>query len=307
MLENKEKVYDLLIVGAGPAGYTASIYASRYKLSNAVVGDVFGGLTTTAHKICNYPSEESIQGFELTAKMQKNVQALGAELVFGKVVEVKKQDEIFCIKIENREDLKSKRIILATGSSHRSLGLENEKKFLGKGLSYCATCDGMFAKDKVASVVGGGNSAVTAALYLTDVAEKVYLIYRGEKLKAEPMWIDEIKKKKNLEIIYQANVIGLSGEEKLENITLDNKQEIKSDFIFIEIGSNPSSDIARQLGVLLDEKSYIKINSDQSTNVKNIWAAGDITNGSNNFRQITTACAEGAIAGESVFRSLMSS
>ncbi|MFA7662933.1 MAG: FAD-dependent oxidoreductase [Patescibacteria group bacterium] len=302
MLKNDLKIHDLLIIGAGPAGLTASIYASRYKLSNAIVGDVLGGLAAEAHKVSNYPSEDEIRGFELMGKMRQKAIGLGAELVFGKVIKLEKDGEFFVANLEDGQQVAGKKLLLATGSNRQRLEINNEKKFLGKGISYCSTCDGMFAKDKIAMVVGGGNSAVTAGIYLAEVAQKVFLVYRGQELKAEPMWIDEINKLEKVEIIYQASIKELIGEEKLEKVILDNDQEIEVNNLFVEIGSSPANELAQSLGVELDKKGYIKIDSAQATNIKNVWAAGDITTGSNGFKQIITACAEGAVAGESVFK-----
>lgn len=301
-----QKNYDLLIIGAGPAGYTASIYASRYRVSNAVIGDVFGGLATEAHKICNYPSEDKIAGFELMTKMQQNAQDLGGELIFGRVSKIKKENDNFRVFYNDTStgsvsELIAKKIILATGSKRRRLNLENEQKFLGKGVSYCATCDGAFVKDKIAMVVGGANSAVTAALHVSEFAKKVYLVYRGEKLKATPMWLEELNNTENIEVIYQAEVKELLGENKLDGVILTNGDEVSVEHLFVEIGADPANELAKSLGVELTEKGYIKVDKAQKTNVDGIWAAGDITDGSNNFRQIVTACGEGAVAAQDAF------
>ncbi len=300
--------YDLIIVGAGPAAYTASVYASRYKIKHLIIGEAVGGLMAEAHKICNYPSENEISGMELTQKMQAHAEALGASLVMDKVVKIdKKVDNGFILTTQNsRQTYEARTLLLTTGTKHRKLNLPNEEKFLGRGLSYCATCDAMFYRQKTVAVVGGSNSAHTAALYLAEVAEKVYQIYRGDKLRGETAWIDQVLANKKIEVIYQREIKELIGKEKLEAIRLDKpyqgQDKLAVDGLFVEVGSQPDTLLPEQLGVELDQARYIHVQVDQSTNVKGVWAAGDVTDASNNLRQIVTACAEGAIAAESIFK-----
>jgi len=184
------------------------------------------------------------------------------------------------------------------------LGAVGEKEFLGKGVSYCATCDGFFYRDKTVGIIGGSDSAVSAAVFMADIAKKVYLIYRGEKLKAENFWVVAAEKNKKIEIIYNTNVKEIKGEDKVAAVILDNiyqgSDELKLDGIFVEIGFIPSSEIVKDLGVELDEDGYIKIEKDGKTSANGIWAAGDITTGSNKFKQIITAASEGAIAASSI-------
>lgn len=300
--------YDLIIIGAGPAGLTASIYASRYRVSNVVIGQNIGGMALEAHKICNYPSEKDISGFELISKIQDNVKHQGAEIKIENILKINKQGEQFELITQSEKTLTARTLLVATGTIRRKLGLPDEEKFLGKGVHYCATCDGGFYRGKVVAIAGGSNSAMTAALYLAELAEKVYLIYRGQSLRGETAWVEELKNKPNIEIIYQSNVTALAGEGKLEKIILTNtensERELMVDGLFIEIGSEPDLDFFNSLGLDVNDKGYIKVNLDQSTNVEGIWAAGDVTTGSNNFRQIITACAEGAVAAESIFKYL---
>lgn len=301
--------YELIIVGAGPAAYTASVYASRYKINHLLIGEALGGLMAEAHKICNYPSETEISGMELMQKMHNHAQALGAEIVMDKVIEIKQQGEGFWLKTQNsQQEFTARTILLTTGTQHRKLNLAGEDKLLGKGVSYCTTCDAMFYRNKMVAVIGGSNSAHTAALYLAEVADKVYQIYRGESLRGETAWIEQVQSNDKIEVIYQTRPVALIGEERLVAIKLDKpyqgQNELKVDGIFIEVGSEPDSSLAKQLSLALDESNYIKVGSDQATNVKGVWAAGDVTNASNNLRQIVTACAEAAIAAESIFKYL---
>jgi len=298
---------DLVIVGTGPAGLTAALYAARYKLNALSIGQIDGGLMSEAHKICNFPTELSISGLDLTSKMKANALSQGAIIENGKVKDITKGENSFEVILDNKEKYFTKTILLATGTKHRQLGLKNENKFIGRGISYCATCDGMLFKNKIVAVIGGSDSALTSALYLAEIASKVYIIYRGKALRGEPAWLEKINNKKNIEIILNTNLKNLIGEEKLISVELDqpyqNQPLLNLDGIFVEIGTEPDDgDYIKNLGIELDNNNYIKVDSSQKTNIRGIWAAGDITNASNNFRQIITACAEGAIAAESINR-----
>ena len=256
MISNKNR-YDLLIIGAGPAGLTASIYASRYRLSHLVIGQVPGGLALEAHKVCNFPTEEEISGLELMSKMQSSAKKLGAEIVMDGVVKVIKKGDSFEIITAAKKSYQSKTVLIATGTKHRKLGVANEDKFVGKGISYCATCDAMFYKDKVVAVVGGSDAANTASVYLADVAKKVYQIYRRDKLRGETAWVDQVLGNSKIEVIFNNNVVGLGGDGKLKQIVLEkpfnNKKELAVDGVFVEIGSSPETELWKDLGVELDK------------------------------------------------------
>ena len=300
--------YSLIIIGAGPAGLTASIYASRYKIDNLIIGEVVGGLTFEAHKICNFPTEEEISGIELTEKMKNNAKSLGAVLRMDKVIGINKKNKLFEVVTQSGEEFYTEAILLATGTERRKLNIPKENELLGKGIHYCATCDAVFYKDKVVAVVGGGDSANTASFYLAKVAKKVYQIYRKDKLRGEGLWIDQVINNKKIEVIYNREVIGLEGKEKLKKIILNvsykGTKKIDIDGLFIEIGTVPVKGLIEKLSVNTDNYGYIKVNTDQTTSEKGIWAAGDITTNSNNFHQIITACSEGAIAAENIFNFL---
>lgn len=297
-------IYDLIIIGAGPAGITASIYASRYKLNHLVIGEIPGGLITEAHSICNFPTEMDINGFDLMQKMQNNAVHLGAEILsMERISKIEKEGEVFKLETESKKIFQSKTILLATGTKHRSLNIENEHKYLGRGLAYCATCDAMFFKDKIVSVVGGGNSALTAALYLAEVAQKVFLLARGEEFNGEIAWVDLVNKNEKIEVLFKTQVKELRGETKLTEIVLDKNGEEKVmslDGLFVEIGTDPDNFLSDQLGVETDKK-FLKVNQAQKTNIDGVWAAGDLTTNSNFFRQVITACSEGAIAAYDIF------
>ncbi|MDP1884522.1 MAG: FAD-dependent oxidoreductase [Candidatus Moranbacteria bacterium] len=306
---NENKIYDLIIIGAGAAGLTASLYASRYKLDHLLFGMEPGGQINEIHSLENWPGIVSIPGRELIGRMVEQVNNFGVQIKGESINSVQKNAEgIFEIESGNEKYL-ARTLIMAMGASYRKMNIPGEKEFTGKGVSYCATCDAMFFRNKIVSVIGGGNSAAVVALELTDFASKVYLVYRGEKLSAEPVWLDRLAANPKIEIIRQTNVIEIKGDVKVEKIILDraladDKTFLTVDGVFIEIGSEPGIELARKLGVETDEQNFIQVGADQSTNVPGVFAAGDITTGSNKFRQIIMAAAEGALAANSAYKKL---
>jgi thioredoxin reductase (NADPH) len=296
--------YDLAIIGAGPAGLSASVYASRYGIKNIIIGEIPGGLPNETHEIGNWLGTPKISGYEFSQLALEHAKSLGSPVTTYKVDQIIEQEGNFEILLSSGEKIKAKAILLAMGTRHRRLGIPGEKDLLGKGVSYCATCDGFFYKKKTVAVVGGNDSAAEAALYLADIADKVYIIYRKEKIRTEDFWAKSIEKNPKIEIICNTNIKEIRGKEKLEEVLLDNpyqnSETLKIDGLFIEIGLEPSTDLVKNLGVDLDEEGHIKIEPDGRTTKKGIWAAGDITNGSNKFKQIVTAAAEGAIAARSI-------
>ncbi|MCK5624918.1 FAD-dependent oxidoreductase [Candidatus Pacearchaeota archaeon] len=296
------KKYDLIIIGAGPAGLTAALYAARYKINVLVIGKIPGGLVAETSDICNFPSYPEIKGFELAKKMLDQVKELNVEVTNEEVSDIKKKKVGFEI-ITNKNKYDSKKIIFATGSERKKLGIKREQELIGKGISYCATCDAAFYKDKVAGVVGGSDAALTAALLLVKFAKKVYIIYRKDKFfRGDKIWIDNVQKSKNIEPLFNSKITKLIGKEKLEAIEINNKKEIKVNGIFVEVGGLPNIDLAEDLGVIIDKKE-IKVCDKQKTNVKGFFAAGDVTN--NPLKQIITACGQGAIATNTAYRELM--
>lgn len=293
-------MYDLIIVGTGPAGLSAAIYAARYKMNAMTIGKVYGGTITEAHMVENYPGVGEISGIDLGDKMLQQAKSLGAEVISGSVQKIEKQDKFFVLYSSDAKH-ETKRVLLAMGAERNKLQIKGEDEFLGKGVAYCATCDGPFFKGKTVSVVGGANAAVTSAIYLSDIAEKVYLIYRGSELKAEPAWIDQMNKKSNIEAVYSANIKEITGSTKVENIKLDNGKELKVDGVFIEIGSTPGKALVNDLGLKTDKRGYIEVDAEKKTSVEGVWAAGDITSGDFKFRQVVTATGEGALASYSAY------
>jgi len=294
------KKYDLIIIGAGPAGLTAAVYAARYKLKTLVIGKFPGGLAGEAYEVCNFPSYGKILGFQLMKKMIEQVKEIGVEIKMQEVSDINNKNGFEVITY--KEKYFSKKLVLALGSERRMLQLENEKEFIGKGVSYCATCDSAFYKEKVVGIVGGSDAAITAALLLAKHAKKVYIIYRKDRFsKAEPIWIEQLEKEKRITPLFNSVVTKLIGKGKLEEVEINEKEKLKVDGLFVEIGSVPNIELAKKLKLKL-EKDYIVVDKEQRTNVAGILAAGDVTN--NSFKQIITACAEGAVAAKTIYEEL---
>lgn len=300
--------YDVIILGAGPGGFGAAVYCARYNLKTLLTGKLLGGMAAEAHLIENYLGYKSITGIELSQKFKEHAESLGVKTLLGvDVVSVKKSGKGFEVTSSENKKYSCKAVVIALGTQKRKLECPNEEKFVGKGISYCASCDAPFFKDKVVAVIGGSDAAGTTALMLSEHAKKVYIIYRKEELRAEPITKKRIDQNRKIEIIYKACVKELKGPGRLESVILDRDgkpSELKLDGLFIEIGSVPTTVIFKELGVEVTEEGYIKTREDMSTNVPGIYAAGDITTACNGFKQIITAAAEGGVAANSIFKYL---
>jgi len=275
----------------------AAIYAARYKLKTAIISKMMGGAMTEANIIENYPGYLKITGLELATKMREQVENLKVPIIEEEVIRAEHLQGHFRINQKHE----SKYLVLALGTERTKLNVMNEDRYIGRGLSYCATCDAPFFKDKVVGVVGGRNSAVMAAELLTNYAKKVYVIYRGESLQAQPLQVERLLKNPKVKPIYACCVTHLEGEKMLSSVKLDTGAELELEGLFVEIGSTPSTVIARELGVKLDEQGYIIVDQKQRTNKEHIYAAGDITTNSAKWRQIIMACAEGSLAARSIY------
>lgn len=298
-------IYDVAIIGTGAAGLSASIYASRYKLKNVVFGKTPGGTVVDGHKICNYPGIEEITGIELGMNMYNHAKKEGGEIVNESIVDIQKDGDIFKLTSDNEKVYEAKTVILATGTDRNKLAIPGEDKYLGKGVSYCATCDGMFYRDKTVAVIGGSSAATMAAVMLSDIAKKVYIIYRGTELRGEPAWAYQAKEKENIEIIYQTLLTELYGNGRLEGVKLSKpykgSESLELDGIFVEIGSEPNIVLPLKMGIKVDEHNYIVVDGEQKTSIEGIWAAGDCTTNSNYLKQVVTAASEGAVAANSIY------
>lgn len=296
-------MYDIIIVGAGPAGLTAAIYARRASKKTLVLeATTYGGQIINTLDIENYPAEEKITGVELAKKFYNQAKNLGAEVEFEKVVEIVDNGATKNVKTEDAE-YEAKAVIIATGTEVRKLGLENEEKLTGRGVSYCATCDGAFYKGKTVAVAGGGSGALYEASYLSDIVEKLYLVHRRDEFRGEESLVHELEGKGNVEFILGANVTEILGNEKLEKIEVTKnsgeKIELSVDGLFVAIGREPKNkDIAPFLA--FDEAGYVEAGEDCRTNTEGIFVAGD--NRTKSIRQIVTATSDGAIAASAAIR-----
>jgi len=289
--------FDLVIIGGGPAGLTAAIYGGRMGLKTALFeGKGFGGLAGTAPKIENYPGFESINGLELTEKMREQAENWGTTFFFNEVSGINPK-EMTVTTYEG--DFKAKAIIIATGSKHLTLGLPNEFELVGNGISYCATCDGPLFRDQVVATVGGSNAAGLEVIYLSGIVKKVYLIHRRHCMRAEACIVDEVDSLPNVEPMYNSIIEeaitedSKLGQLKVKNLETGEISNIDVKALFIAIGVEPQSDLARKAGIELDEDNCIKVNRNQETNFPGIYAAGDVTGG---IRQVTTATGEATTA-----------
>lgn len=297
--------YDVIIIGGGPAGLTAALYSSRSLLRTAVISKDFGGQVLDAHHVENYPGFESIKGSYLMEKFKAHAEKFGAEMIQAEVKEIKRVENKFYIKT-NIGETSAIAIIYATGSRHRRLNVPGEEEFLGKGVSYCAICDAALFKGKTVAIVGGGNTAFMDAELLTQYVEKLYLIHRRRAFRAEPIYVERLKKNPKVEFVIPYVVKSIEGDERVEKIILQNRETgdekiLEVDGVFIDIGMEPQTDLLRGLGVALDEKGYVIVNADQSTNVPGLFAAGDVTTACNSIHQIVTAAAQGAVAALSAY------
>lgn len=302
-------VYDLVILGAGPAGLTAAIYAGRYNLKTLVVANVFGGTANLAGEVENWPGRMG-SGMEIMAEVKSQAEKFGAEFLEANIEKATKDNNEFVLHYGDKE-VRSKTLIIALGTEHRQLDIPGEKEFLGKGVSYCATCDGNFFRNKTVAVVGGADSAAKAALYLSDICEKVYVIYRKHEMRCEPVSLSKICKNEKIEIIYYAKPLEIIGEGVVKQLKFlqeepDKEKEeriIDISGIFIEVGATAASEVVKDLGINLDN-GYITTGKDTKTNIEGVFAAGDITNTA--MRQMITAAAEGSIAAKMAHEFLMS-
>ncbi|MEK7123243.1 MAG: FAD-dependent oxidoreductase, partial [Patescibacteria group bacterium] len=293
---NEQNVYDLIVVGSGAAGMSAAIYAGRYKMKTLVFGDSFGGYTTVAGPIGNYPGYTEIDGFDLMMKMKEQAEALGAIVKDEKVTVVESPGGCFSVKTQNGNEYFASTVIFATGSEHRRLGLPNEEALTSKGVHYCATCDGPVYNGKVIAMVGGGDSSVKGANLTAEYAKKIYLISREKEIHAEPINQEQMNKlveQGKIELILENEVGEIVGTDRLEKVILKNayngSAELDVAGLFIEIGATPRSNLAKGLGMELDERGHIVVTPMMETNVLGAYAAGDVTPLFGGFKQDITA------------------
>jgi thioredoxin-disulfide reductase len=295
------KKFDLIIIGAGPAGLTAGLYAVRTGLKVGIISKDIGGTTNSILLLENWPGFSG-SGTELMKKFYDQLKEYDrVEFIMSDVEDIQKKGELFITKTK-KEEIESDAIILATGTERRKLNIPGEKELVGKGVSYCVTCDAFFFKGKTVGVVGGSDCAAVSALALADLAKKVYIIYRGEKLRCEDINSKRLEEKENVEIIYNTTPKEIKGNEKVTSfvgIEKGKEREIELDGVFIEIGSVPLTKFTKNLGLKLDKNGYIIIGEDMSTSIKGVFAAGDITH--QKLKQVVVASGQGSIAAKSAY------
>ena len=291
-------MYDIIIIGAGPAGMTAAIYARRAAKSVLVLEAVnYGGQILNTPDIENYPAEAHVSGYDFSTKLYEQAKGLGAEFILEKAVGIKNGNGKKTVVTVNNS-YEAGAVILATGSANRKLGLEDEEKLVGKGISYCATCDGNFYRKKNVAVVGGGNTALEDALYLSDLAEKVYLIHRRDSFRGEEANVSRLTARDNVEFIYNSNVTKLISDKRLRAIEVTNKidgsvRTVELNGLFVAVGRVPENRNFADL-VSLDDAGYVEAGEDCHTSCAGIFVAGD--NRTKTLRQLVTAAADGAMA-----------
>lgn len=294
-----ERIYDMIIIGGGPAGYTAALYAARAGLDTLIIERMsVGGQMTLTGDIDNYPGfPEGIDGFTLGMNMQASAEKFGAQTYYGEVLETELSGKIKEVVTDSGK-LLSKTVVIATGADPKRLGINREDKLTGVGVHYCAHCDGRFYKDKIVAVIGGGNSAVSDALYLSRLAKKVYLVHRRDTLKATKIYHEPLMKAENVEFMWDSIVSELVFEDsfkglKIKNLKTDKVIDLDCDGVFISIGRKPATEFLKGQ-ISIDESGYIKADETTKTAIEGVYAVGDVR--TKPFRQVVTAVGDGATA-----------
>ncbi|MBQ1902481.1 MAG: thioredoxin-disulfide reductase [Lachnospiraceae bacterium] len=300
-------IYDVIVLGGGPAGITAAIYGKRAGLDILVIDESpkSGGQILTTYEVDNYPGLPKIGGMEIGEKFREHADMLGAEFAVGRVSSIEKEDEIFLLRTR-KEVFRTRTVIIATGAGHRALGAPGESEHMGMGVSYCATCDGAFYKDKVTAIVGGGNVALEDALFLARTSKRVYLIHRRDEFRGDKVLADQVRATENITLVLDSVVESINGQMKVESIDVKNVKteemlNIAVDGVFIAVGITPNTERIAGLPER-NEQGYIVAGEDCETNIPGIFAAGDVR--TKQLRQVITSASDGANAIFSVQRYL---
>lgn len=297
--------YDVIIIGAGSAGYPAGMYASRYKIKNLVIWGQPGGALATSHKVENYPGTLSASGKEIMDNFKAHAVDAGSEMLEEMVTELEKKEDHFYVKTSSGKEFTSRYVILATGNKYRHLGAKGEEEMLGKGVSYCATCDGMFFKGRDVVIVGGWNTALTEALYLAEICNKVYIVHRRDTFRAEDIWVEQAKKSENIEFVLNEEVDEITGKFFVEEIKLKSGKSLKADGIFVAVGSDPNTQLVSHMDLEKDNEGCLVVDARQETTVKGLFAAGDVSTNSNKFKQTIMSAAEWCLAADSIHEDIL--
>lgn len=296
-------MYDLVIVGGGPAGMTAALYAARANLKVAIVeGFLYGGQMQKTDCIENFPSYGSISGEELSEKMEEQMFTYNVDELFGYVTKIIPNNNFNTLLLDNGNTTDTKTVLIATGAKHKLLNVPGEQELTNKGVSYCALCDATFFKDKELVVVGGGDSALEEALYLTNYATKVTIVHRRDKFRAQLYLQEKVKANPKIDFALSDEVTSINGTDKVESVTLKSGKTLKTDGVFIYVGQQPSTNFASDLGIT-NEAGWINTNAHFQTKIPSIFAAGDCI--AKDIRQIVTATSDGANAAQYIYQYLL--
>ena len=296
-------MYDLVIIGGGPAGMTAALYGARANLKVAIVeGFAYGGQMQKTDCIENFPSYETISGEELSEKMEDQMFAYNVDDILDYVMKIIPKDTYNTLVLSRGETIDTKAVLIATGAKHKLLGATGESELTSKGVSYCALCDATFFKDKELIVVGGGDSALEEALYLTNYASKVTIVHRRDEFRAQSYLQEKVKTNSKIDFILSDEVVSINGTNHVESVTLKSGKIIKTDGIFIYVGQNPQTHFVSDLGIT-NEAGWISVNSHFQTEIPSIFAAGDCID--KDIRQIVTATGDGANAAQYIYQYLL--
>ncbi|MUN29219.1 thioredoxin-disulfide reductase [Sulfuracidifex metallicus] len=298
--------FDVIIVGLGPAAYSAALYSARYIMKTLVIGEIPGGQLTEAADVDDYLGLINLPAQKMIETFNQHISRYNVPVLMETVESIKKEGDEFIVKTKRKGEYKASSVIVAVGVKRRKLNVPGEEKFTGKGVSYCSVCDAPLFKNRPVVVVGGGDSALEGAELLSRYATKVYLVHRRDQFRGQPFYVEIIKHKPNVEIILNSTVTEIKGEKLVnkavvQNLKTGETRELDVNGVFVEIGFEPPVDFARNNGIETDERGYIKVDEWMRTNVEGIFAAGDCTGLWMGFRQVITATAQGAVASHAVY------
>jgi thioredoxin reductase (NADPH) len=304
---NKDDIYDTVIVGLGPAAMSAALYSARYMLKTLIIGETLGGQLTLAGEVDDYLGLQGYSALDVIKAFSSHVAKYKVPVHLDRVEKFFKEDKVFKIVTKKGIEVKSKTIILALGAEKKKLNVPGEAELTGRGVSYCAICDAPLFKGKSTVVVGGGDSALEGVELLSRYSTKVYLVHRRDSFRAQPIYVESVRKKENVEFILNSQVKEIKGDKVVKQVivkTPEGERVLDVNGIFIEIGFYPPVEFARQNGLETDSRGYIKVGEMMETNIEGVFAAGDCTSMWGTFRQIITAAAQGSVAAYSVYNYL---
>ncbi|QGA53558.1 thioredoxin-disulfide reductase [Sulfolobus sp. E5-1-F] len=299
--------FDVIIVGLGPAAYGAALYSARYMLKTLVIGETPGGQLTEAGIVDDYLGLIEIQASDMIKVFNKHIEKYEVPVLLDTVEKIENRGDEFVVKTKRKGEFKADSVILGIGVKRRKLGVPGEQEFAGRGISYCSVCDAPLFKNKVVAVIGGGDSALEGAEILSSYSTKVYLIHRRDSFRAQPIYVETVKKKPNVEFILNSVVKEIKGDKIVRQVVVENLKtgeikELNVNGVFVEIGFDPPTDFAKSNGIETDANGYIKVDEWMRTNIPGVFAAGDCTSMWLGFRQIITSVAQGGVAATSAYR-----